>query len=383
MTKAPTSPSNWPRLALFVSFSGTGGVERVTLNLLEGLAGFPVHVDLLTVVARRGQAPQVDWPNVRVVPFKTRHSQLAIPELVHYLRKENPDVLMVAKDRAVRASILAHAWSGTATRLVGQLHMNMQGYLANQPWYARWLRTLPMRLLFPRLDLIIGVSEGVRKDTLELTGMPEDRVIAIKNPVITPEMDAQGRAPCPHPWLEDSATVPVIVAAGRLTPEKDFPTLIRAFRRLREQRPARLLVLGEGPLEASLKSLIETLHLKEEVDLVGFQANPFAFMSRAALFAMTSAWEGSGNVLVEALAFGVPCVSTDCPYGPRETLVDGHYGPLVPVGDDAALAEAMLRTLDQPLPPTQLLEAVTDFRIETSAYHYLRALFPGHHWQRP
>ena len=372
---------HWPHLALFVSFSGTGGVERVTLNLLEGLSHFPVRVDLLTVVARRGQAPEVDWPNVRVVPFKTRHSQLAIPELVRYLRHEKPDVLMVAKDRAVRASIVAHACSGVATRLVGQLHMNMQGYLLGKPFYERWPRTLPMRLLFPRLDLIVGVSEGVRRDTLELTGMPDDRVIAIKNPVITPEMDAQGRAPCPHPWLEES--VPVVVAAGRLTPEKDFPTLLRAFRRVLDQRPVRLLLLGEGPLEQELKSMMRTLQLESFVDLVGFQSNPFAFMSRARLFAMTSAWEGSGNVLVEALSFGVPSVSTDCPYGPRETLMDGLYGPLVPVGDHEALARAMLETLDQPLPSERLKEAVEDFKIETSAYHYLKALFPDRDWQRP
>ena len=360
-------------LAIFVSFSGTGGVERVTLNLLQGLSRLDVQVDLLMVVARRGQPPSIPWPNIRVIDLKVKHSQMAIPALIRYLRSERPDVLMVAKDRAVRAAIIAHWLARVNTRLVGQLHMNMTGFLKSKPRLQRWLRTAPMRWLFPYLDRIICVSEGVVEDTLAITEMSPDRVLAIRNPVITPELAEQAREPVDHPWFNED--IPVIVGAGRLTPEKDFPTLIRAFGRVRQDRNCRLMILGEGPLQPELESLIAELGLAASVSLPGFCANPFAYMKRASLFVMSSAWEGSGNVLVEALALGIPSVSTDCPYGPRETLADGKYGPLVPVGDHEALARAMLQTLNNPLPSDFLRQAVTEFTIEYSAQRYLDVLF--------
>ena len=360
-------------LAIFVSFSGTGGVERVTLNLLQGLSRLDVKVDLLMVIAKRGQPPSIPWPNIRVIDLKVKHSQMAMPALIRYLRSERPDVLMVAKDRAVRAAIIAHWLARVNARLVGQLHMNMTGFLKSKPRLQRWLRTAPMRWLFPYLDRIICVSEGVVEDTLAITGMPPDRVVAIRNPVITPELAEQAREPVDHPWFNED--IPIIVGAGRLTPEKDFPTLIRAFGRVRRERHCRLMILGEGPLQPELESLIAELGLAASVWLLGFCANPFAYMKRASLFVMSSAWEGSGNVLVEALALGIPSVSTDCPYGPRETLEDGKYGLLVPVGDHEALAKAMLETLNNPLPSNFLRQAVTKFTIEYSAQRYLDVLF--------
>lgn len=361
------------RLAIFVSFSGTGGVERVILNLLQGLSTHAVQVDLLMVVAKRGTRPEIPWANVRVINPPTRHAQMAIPFLVGYLRRERPDVLMAAKDRAVRAAVIAHRLAGVDTRLVGQLHMNMTGFLASQPWFLRWTRTLPMRLLFPYLDKIICVSQGVVEDTLHITRMPPERVIAIRNPVITPELHRRAEEPVEHPWFGEA--LPIIMGAGRLSPEKDFATLIRAFGRVKAERDCRLMILGEGPLQAELEALIAALGLADSVALPGYCSNPFAYMKRASLFAFSSAWEGSGNVLVEALALGIPAVSTDCPYGPSETLAGGTYGPLVPVGDDAALARAMLDTLDRPLPAQVLREAVADFTIERSAERYLQELF--------
>lgn len=363
-------------LAILVSFSGTGGVERVVLNLLQGLAAHDVQVDLLAVVTKKGWLPEIPWPNIRVIEFKAKGSQKALPELIRYLRRERPEVLMVAKDRAVRMSVIAHWLARADTRLVGQLHMNMTGYLASKPAMHRWTRILPMRWLFPRLDTIIGVSEGVVADTIKITGMPPERVIAIRNPVITPELSSMAEEPADHPWFNETM-VPVIIGVGRLSPEKDFATLIRAFSRVREARNCRLMILGEGPLQPNLEQLIGELGLQDCVALPGFRANPFAYMKKAALFVFSSAWEGSGNVLVEALALGIPAVSTDCEYGPRETLEDGKYGPLVPVGDDEALAKAMINTLDNPLPPRILQQAVADFTIEKSAQRYLEVLFPA------
>lgn len=362
------------RLAIFVAFSGAGGVEKVVHHLLQGLSAQGIEVDLLAVVGKKGWLPPIPWPNIRVVKFKARHSQTAVFELAAYLRREQPAVLMAAKDRAVRTAVLAHWLAGVDTRLVGQLHMNLSGYLADKTPLQRWLRTAPMRWLFPRLDLIIGVSEGVVDDAAAITGLPREKMLALPNPVITPELYAKAEEPAGHPWLDEPGPVPVILGAGRLTPEKDFPTLLRAFQILRGQRDCRLLIIGEGPQRPALEALVAELGLKDCVALPGYTHNPYAYMKRAALLAFSSIAEGSGNVLIEAMALGTPVVSTDCPHGPSETLAAGRYGLLVAVGDPQALAEAMAATLDDPLPAAILRRAVAGFTVAASSARYAQAL---------
>ncbi len=361
------------RLAIFVAFSGTGGVERVVFNLLQGLSHYDIAVDLVAVVGKKGWLPEMNWPNIRVIRLKATHTHLALFELAGYLRRERPEVLMAAKDRGVRIAVLARWLAGVNTRLVGQLHSTLAGLLDTQTPIQRWLRIAPMRWLFPKADLIICVSQGVAEETRRLTGLPADKFVALPNPVITPDIYAKSREPLAHPWFDDPA-VPVIVSAGRLTKEKDFATLIRAFNRVRRQLDCRLLILGEGPLRSDLERLIARLGLQERVILPGYHENPFMFMKKASLFVLSSAWEGSGNVLIEAMALGIPVVSTDCPYGPGETLAGGKFGTLVPVGDDAALAQAMLDTLKHPLPAKVLQDAAADFTVERSAKRYLEVL---------
>ena len=362
------------RLAIFVAFSGKGGVERVVCNLLQGLAVHDIEVDLLAVVGRHGWLPEIPWPNIRVIDLRVKHSQLALFGLIRYLRREKPAVLMAAKDRAIRTAVLARWLSGVDTRLVGQLHMNMGGFLRDKSPVRRWLRTAPMRWLFPRLDLIIGVSEGVVEDTMHITGLPRERMIALPNPVVTPEVYAKAQDLTGHPWLDEPGSPPVVLGAGRLTPEKDFATLLRAFQLLRGQRDCRLVIIGDGPLRQSLETLAAKLGVQDSVSLPGHTANPYAYMKRAALLAFSSIAEGSGNVLIEAMALGTPVVSTDCPHGPSETLAGGRYGALVPVGDSQALAEAMLAMLDRPLPADSLRQAVAGFSVAASTERYMQAL---------
>lgn len=363
---------NKPRLAIFVAFSGKGGVERVIDHLLQGFSACEVDVDLLAVVGKKGWLPAIP-PNIRVIDLKVKHSQMALFGLLRYLRRDKPDVLMVAKDRAMRIGALAAMLAGGNTRLVGQLHNNVSGYLATKTPLQRWLRTAPMRWLFPRYDKIICVSEGVVEDTVQITGLPRERMVALPNPIVTPEIYRKSEQAVAHPWLNDQ-TIPVIMGAGRLAQEKDFATLINAFHIVRQQRPSRLIIIGEGPLRQALEGQVKTLGLEECVSLPGYTDNPYAWMKRASLFVLSSAWEGSGNVLIEAMAVGVPAISTDCPYGPSETLANGKYGRLVPVADPEAMAQAMLDTLQNPPAVELLTEAVQPFTIEHSAKRYLQAL---------
>jgi glycosyltransferase involved in cell wall biosynthesis len=363
-------------LAIFASFSGAGGVERMLVNLIHG---FVAHGQAVDLVLARAESPHLTRlpESVRRVQLATRHTQLAAPALARYLRERRPVALLAAKDRAGRTAVLARALAGTDTPLALRLGTHLSTAMAGRAATSRWLRYAPIRLLYPYIDHILAVSVGVAEDTALIARIPRANITVIRNPVITPQLETQAAATCPHPWLDDAgpnARAPVICAAGRLERQKDFPTLIRAFARVRAHRDCRLLILGEGKARPRLLALITELGLGDQVDLVGFQSNPYPFMARSALFVLSSAWEGSPNVLTEALALGTPAVATDCPSGPAEVLDGGRFGPLVPVGDVAALARAMIATLDRPLPTAVLRSAVSEYEQGRSARHYLEAM---------
>lgn len=368
-------PAERPPLAVFASFSGAGGVERMLVNLIRGFLDLGQAVELVLVKAEGPHLKRLP-PEVRQVRLAAGHTQLAGPALARYLRARRPVALLAAKDRAGRTAVLARALARTDTPIVLRLGTHLSTAMAGRAAIQRWLRFLPIRLLYPRLDRIVAVSNGVAEDTARIARLPRRSITVIRNPVITPELGAQAALPCPHPWLQ-GGEVPVILAAGRLQRQKDFPTLIRAFARLRTERIGRLVILGEGRGRAGLEGLVRGFGLAGEVDLPGHQPNPYAFLARASLFVLSSAWEGSPNVLTEALALGVPVVSTDCPSGPSEILDGGRFGPLVPVGDVPALAAAMAATLDAPLPATTLRSAVVEYEQERSARRYLEVLGLG------
>jgi glycosyltransferase involved in cell wall biosynthesis len=213
----------------------------------------------------------------------------------------------------------------------------------------------------------------VAHDLAQVAGIRQQRIQVIYNPIVTPELQAKAQAPLEHPWFKPGEP-PVILAAGRLTAQKDFSTLMRAFALVRQGHAARLLILGEGEERRALEALAEQLGLEKDTSLAGFVANPYPYMTRASIFVLSSCWEGLPGVLIEALYCGLPLVSTDCPSGPREILADGRYGRLIPVGDAKALARAIhmtLRDRGPGLPP----ESWRPYELDTVVNQYLNILF--------
>jgi glycosyltransferase involved in cell wall biosynthesis len=362
-------------VTVFASFSGAGGVERMLVNLMRGFIDLGRPVNLLLADSDSPHLARLPTA-VRRVDLGSRHTLMAAIGLARYLRGERPQVLLAAKDRAGRAAVIARRMAGADTRIVLRLGTNLSTAMAGRSAVDRWLRYAPIRRLYPGIEHIVAVSEGVSEDTALIARYPRERISVIRNPVITPELIQDAALPCPHPWLGEhrDRRLPVIVGAGRLQQQKDFPTLIRAFAQLHRARPCRLLLLGDGRERSVLEALIAQLGLATDVELPGFQHNPYPFLARADLFVLSSAWEGSPNVLTEALALGTPVVATDCPSGPREVLDDGRFGRLVPVGDADALLRAMADTLDAPLPARTLGAAVVEYVVDASAQRYLALL---------
>ena len=395
-------------VALFFTPARTGGgVTRSMLTLASAFTERGHRVDLVLSVARGPYLKQVPASMRVVVLKKTPHlvklrqvltsgpacfrasllpalpaymlsrSFRYLPDLVQYLRQEKPAALLSAKSDANLAALWTRRLAGVPTRVVVSERTNLSHEVAKHLKRGKWQwRFLPqaVRRFYPWAEGIVAVSNGVAENLAETTGLPRERIATIYNPVVTPEMIGQARAPLAHPWFVPGSP-PVVLGAGRLVEQKDFPTLLQAFARVRAQRPVRLVLLGEGKERAALTGLARDLGIAADVDLPGFVTNPFAYMARAAVFALSSAYEGLPGVLIQALACGCPVVSTDCPSGPAEILENGKYGPLVPVGDDGALADAILSTLTTPSNPEGLLARAALFSVDQAVDQYLEMLF--------
>lgn len=359
------------RIALYVPSMQGGGAERVMLTLAHGFAARGLAVDLVLASAEGPYLKEVAEA-VRVVDLRCRRVISSLAHLVRYLRRERPRAMLSALGYANVVAVWARELARVPTRLVVSEHANLS--LTHR--YARTIRERLMpaliRRAYRRADGVVAVSGGVADDLAAVIGFPRERIKVVYNPVFTDELLRLSRMPLQHPWIEKKAR-PVVLSIGRLAEEKDFPTLLRAFARLRAKRPVRLVILGEGQLRAQLEALVANLGLIEDVAMPGFVDNPFAWMRHADLLVLSSVFEGFGNVLVEAMACGIPTVSTDCPSGPAEILGHGRWGRLVPVGDDAALADAIAATLDEAVHPNVLARA-REFGVDRAVGGYLDAL---------
>ena len=357
------------RIACFFSTSGHSGVDRAARHLIPALARRGYRVDQLKV--RRHGPDLVAVPSgVRVLDLGSRHTLACLPAVVRYLRRERPAALLSDKDRVNRVALLARALARVPTRRVLRSGTTISSDLATRGPLERWFQRNSMGRLFPFADQVIVPSAGVADDMAAYTGLAREHIRVVPPPVIAAEL-LESAPPRPdHPWLAQTG-IPLILSAGELCGRKDFETLLRAFARVRAQRPCRLMIRGRGAARERLLALAEGLGVSQDFSLPGFVDNPLAYMAHADLFAFTSRWEGLGFVLIESLAVGTPVVATDCPSGPSEILDGGRYGALVPVGDQEALAKAMRQTLDAPPPAALLKEAARRYEIETSTDAYL------------
>ncbi len=352
--------------------SGHSGVDRAMQHLIPEIARRGYRVDLLKV---RRHGPELDdiHPGIRIIDLGTNHVYPSLPALVHYLRHEQPAVMLSDKDRVNRTALLARILARVPTRLIFSSGTTISIDLKNRGAIERWLQRNSMGKLYRYADKVIVTSIGVAEDMSRYTGLARELIHVVPSPVVATDVFTSAYR-CPdHPWLQDKQS-PVILGVGALSYVKDFQSLIRAFAEVHSTRPCRLIILGKGKLRDELLRLASRLGVHEDVSLPGFIHKPYAYMAHASLFALTSRWEGLGFVLIEALAVGTPVVATDCQSGPREILQEGKYGPLVPVGNVNALADAINNTLDNPPAKEFLQQAARSYEIGVSATAYLKIM---------
>jgi glycosyltransferase involved in cell wall biosynthesis len=325
------------------SFAG-GGAERVFVRLANHLADEGYTVNLIVNEAC-GPLLELLSERVRVHELGAPKAMLALPRLVRYLRTERPATLVSALTRTNIAALLAVRIAGTNTRVIVCERNQYSATLKELDMARRVVINWCVKRLYPRAHAVIGNTAEVARDIAEAAGLEASKTGVIPNPAPDPlQIEAARAEDVPHPWLADDE--PVAVAIGRLVPQKDYPTLLKAVARA-ESKP-RLLVLGEGEERPKLEALAEELGIRDRVDFVGFRMNRFAYLTRADVFILSSTTEGFPNVLIEAMAAGVPAVATDCAGGgPREILGTYFQERLVPVRDATALASAIDRVVQQ------------------------------------
>lgn len=362
-----------PDIAIFLRGLYGGGAERAMINLAHGFIERGFKVDLVLARAEGPYLKQLS-PQLRVVDLQSQWMPASLPQLVKYLKQVCPKTLLATLHYPCEIALWAKRLTGVSTRVIVSEQNTLSVEAKRIPQLSVWLTPLAARLFYPWADDIVAVSQGVADDLARIAPATRDRIHVAYNPVVSPEIFQLAKEPVDHPWLQ-AGEPPVILGVGRLHPQKDFPTLLRAFAQVRQARPARLLILGDGPEREALTELVASMGLTEDVSMPGFVQNPYAYMAKATVFVMSSIYEGLGNVLVEALAVGTPVVSTNCESGPAEILADGKYGLLTPVGDDEAIAAAILETLNGKAPnidPGWL----DQFTLEACVDRYLDVLCP-------
>ena len=327
--------------------------------------------------------PQAFWTlRPHLLAARNRSKTLDyLPALARYLKSAGLDTLFSATPYLNMDAALARQLAGASCRLIASERSHLSSGKQRKIWRAERLRGA-MAYCYAKADLILAVSQGVAADLAATLGIDPVKIQTLHNPTVPDDADQRVAAPVDHPWFEDTA-MPVMLAIGRPSYQKDYNMLLKAFAAVNAQRPVRLAIIGStsdtkkrAKTLDHLQSLADGFGFGERLAFLGWQQDPFPYIARAQLLVLSSRWEGLPNVLLEALACGTPIVSTDCPSGPHEILAGGKFGELVPVGDHAAMAAAILAPLANPPAKAYLQERAKAFD-KTSSLDGYEAILTG------
>ncbi|WP_289043128.1 glycosyltransferase [uncultured Aliiroseovarius sp.] len=366
MTITQPDTATVPELAFVLPDLRGGGAERVMLTLATELAQFGYAPHLILARANGALIADAQRAGLPIIDLKADRLRGVAAPLRRWLLQGQPSALIPAMWPLT--SIAVWAARGTGVPVITTDHATLSDQYAGKGALHRLGLRASIRATYPFARANVSVSAGSARDLERLGGLPAQRVKVIHNPVAAPDANT-GRADWPKQAQHR------ILAVGSLRWQKDFPTLLRAFRQLLDQGcDSELVILGDGPDRAVLSALIQSLNLTGRVTMPGYTPHTGAYYASADLFVLSSRSEGFANVIVEALSHGLPIVATDCPHGPAEIVGNRDIGTLVPVGDAAALATAMGANLHAPHNPDAACKRASDFRPGVAAVRFLSLL---------
>jgi len=330
------------RIALLLPDLEVGGAQRVMLLLAREFVEHGHSVDLI-LLSPSGPLLSDIPKGVTIVYLEARAFGLgqlgfmasSVVRLAAWIKRETPDVLLSTITGANLVALLARKVSAISVRIVIREAVTLKNT-------SSIFRLQAMRWLYPQADAVIALSLFMREELIAKIGISSDRIKCIANPVDVEFICKQAGTPVDHPWLNDNR-LQVVISVGRLIPQKDYLTLLRAFSLLPQKSLSRLIIVGEGPERETLEELAEDLGISDQVDLVGFDINPWRWVVRADLFVLSSRWEGHPNALLEALVLGKPVVVTNYDASVYDVLkvIPEPQRSVVNVGDENALVDAI------------------------------------------
>lgn len=362
------------RVLFFIPNLGGGGAERVLINLLKQMDR--MHFEPHLAVFR------LEGPHANSVPEDVQVTELGVsslwtvaPKLARLIRRLRPDVVVATTGGGGVPTILAHRLARSRARLIVWERSVLVG--SARTLKRTFLLNLK-KLLWPRADLVTAVGTAVQDDIIEQIGRDRVKTEVLHSPILDENLERMSQADVEHPWFNEPT--PIILCVARLLPVKDHYTLLRGIARLREEREARLVLLGDGPLRDDLAAQAERLGIASSIWFAGFVDNPFKYMRRSSLLALTSLQEGVPGVVVQAMACGLPVVGTDAPGGTRELIKHEQTGLLIPMRDPEAFRDAARRLLDDEELAcrigSQAREFVKRFEVKEATSAYERTLLP-------
>ena len=320
------------------AFEG-GGAQRDMILLCNALLARGIGIAVLALRMDGPLRALLD-PAISVTPVAGRQLRYAIPGLRRLIRDLKPNLVISSEANLNLCTLIAvrtlprRRRPKLILREVGSpsIAQYRDPYLQNRIAYRI------LRRVYRYADRIIALTEGARRDLVRNFAVPEGIIAMMLTNAVVPPATADRIAQ----WDgETGRESDLVVCVGRLSPEKDEATLIRAMGLLPAGRSWRLALVGDGAERGNLEALARSRGLSDRILFTGQVDDPFAWMRRARLAVCTSVYEGLCNAIIEALACGTPVVSTNCPYGPAEILQGGRYGTLTPVGDAGAMAVAI------------------------------------------
>ncbi|MCG6861778.1 MAG: glycosyltransferase [Chromatiaceae bacterium] len=349
---------------------GSAGIGRDMLNIMNGCARAGVQVHALVETDDNPDLEHLDGSVQRHQKY-LGDGKAGVARMRAFLGELRPDAVIANKDRPSRLLVNAVDGLDPRPRTLVRVGINQPAKLRHRNPLSRWRSRRRLSATYPKADVLVGVSQGVCEGLRELLGDRAPPIRCIYSPMDLTDIRLRSREEPTHPWFRQHHGR-LLVSVGRLSQMKDQGTMLHALALL--PKDYRLVIFGEGKQRQRLQAMVKGLGLAGRVDLPGHSSNPFAHVARADLFVLSSSFEGFCNALLEALIVGTPGVSTDCPSGPREILDGGRYGPLVPVGQPQALADAIEETIDDPPSRAMLEQAVARLQIDRSIEKYLDAL---------
>jgi len=359
-------------ISFFLPSLEGGGAEKMTVNLIKGFIERGFKVDLLL---SKAAGPYVEMvpEKCRIIDFNSKRVIFSLGKLINYLKINKPFALISGLSHTNIISLIAKVFSRSNTKFIVTEHNNLTLATENSKNLRSKLLPFFIFLTYRNADKVVAVSRGVAEDLENRIRYLKGKVEVIYNPIIVAEILEKKEELIDHSWFNERS-VPITLSAGRLTQQKDYSTLLKAFSIVRQNLDCKLVILGEGEERQNLNNLVRDRGIEDDVWMPGFVHNPYKYMSKASVFVLSSRFEGFANVIVEAMASGTPVVATDCESGPREILDNGKYGKLVPIGDVEAMADAILETIKNPPDITMLQSRANQFNLDCAVSRYLEVI---------